>query len=137
MKNYTLAFIFNEHLNKVLLIRKTKPEDQAGKLNGIGGKLEENDVDFIDCIKREVYEETKLSFPREVFSKIGNLSDNSTYHVEIFTVKTTDQLLKMATTTTEEEVILLPLNKFNEEKFTNQTLNIINSCLGHWNKHAN
>lgn len=129
MKRYTLVFIFNEHLNQVLLIRKTKPEEQAGKLNGIGGKMEDFDTDFVDCIKREVYEETKLSFPREVFLNAGCLTDNTYYHVEIFKVKSTDTFLKMAQTTTEEEVITLSIDSFWKEEFTEHTLEMIDICL--------
>ena len=135
MKKYTLAFIFDEHLKKVLLIRKTKPEEQAGKLNGIGGKLEDSDIDLVDCIKREVYEETKLSFPREVFSRVGELTDNENYYVAIFTVKTTGALLNMAATTTDEEVVLFQLEDLYKENFTNQTPEIIDTCLKLWKSH--
>lgn len=61
---YTVAFIFSRYPAdgklKVLLIRKNRPEWQAGKLNGVGGKVEESDpCPFMGCA-REVAEETGL-----------------------------------------------------------------------------
>lgn len=38
--DYTVGFLFNQTRDRVALIRKNKPEWQAGKLNGIGGKVE-------------------------------------------------------------------------------------------------
>lgn len=58
-KKYTLGFIFSEDKQFVLLIRKTKPAWQAGKLNGIGGKVEEDEFPS-ECIRREVFEESGL-----------------------------------------------------------------------------
>lgn len=40
MKRYVLGFCFNRNLSKVVLILKTRPEWQAGRLNGIGGHIE-------------------------------------------------------------------------------------------------
>lgn len=59
MKKYTLGFIFNETLDKVLLINKLAPDWQVGKLNGLGGKVEEGE-DGLTCIVREVKEESGL-----------------------------------------------------------------------------
>lgn len=49
--------MFSHDLRQVVLIRKNKPVWQSGKLNGIGGKLEENEVGLI-AMKREFKEET-------------------------------------------------------------------------------
>jgi len=38
--NYVLGFMFDSSFDRVLLIKKNKPEWQAGKLNGVGGKVE-------------------------------------------------------------------------------------------------
>ena len=59
MKNYTLGFIFTPPLDQVLLVHKIRPEWQAGKINGVGGKIEEGE-DSLACIVREVREETGL-----------------------------------------------------------------------------
>jgi hypothetical protein len=52
---YTCTFCFAG--DSVLLLRKAKPEWQAGKLNGIGGKVELGE-DIMTATKRELREET-------------------------------------------------------------------------------
>lgn len=56
-KKYVLGFCFNLDYTEVALIKKTKPDWQKGKYNGIGGKVEflENRV---LAMWREFYEET-------------------------------------------------------------------------------
>lgn len=54
MTNYVLGFMFcQEH---VLLIQKTRPEWQAGKLNGVGGHLEAGERPY-NAMVREFEEE--------------------------------------------------------------------------------
>ena len=45
---YVVGFAFNKEKTKVLLIKKTKPDWQAGQLNGIGGKIESYDKTHIN-----------------------------------------------------------------------------------------
>lgn len=59
MRRYAVGFLIDTH-NNVLLIRKNRPEWQAGKLNGIGGKVEEGELP-IDAMNREMFEETDVS----------------------------------------------------------------------------
>lgn len=60
VNKYVLGFVFNEIGSHVLLQRKTKPDFLAGKLNGIGGKIEP-DESPLDAMVREAKEETGLS----------------------------------------------------------------------------
>jgi NADH pyrophosphatase NudC (nudix superfamily) len=55
-QNYVLGFILNKNKEKVLLLRKNRPKYQEGFLNGIGGKLENNE-NYIECMTRETKEE--------------------------------------------------------------------------------
>lgn len=55
MKNYVLGFIFNDK-NQVLLMTKLAPEWQIGLLNGIGGKIEPEEMADV-AIAREASEE--------------------------------------------------------------------------------
>jgi len=57
MKHYVMGFIFNETGDKVLLMRKNKPEWQAGRWNGIGGKIKEDEFS-LEAMRRECEEET-------------------------------------------------------------------------------
>ena len=64
MKHYVLGFIFNREKNRVLLIKKKRPEWQAGHWNGIGGKIEKDETP-LDAMNRETLEEVDLSFTFE------------------------------------------------------------------------
>ena len=59
VKTYTVGFIFDSTLEEVALMEKTHPEWQKGKLNGIGGKVEDGEI-VISCMIREAEEETGL-----------------------------------------------------------------------------
>ena len=54
--NFVLGFLFSKDKSQVALIRKLKPDWQKGKLNGIGGKIEENETP-IQAMVREFQEE--------------------------------------------------------------------------------
>jgi 8-oxo-dGTP diphosphatase len=54
---YTAGFLFRNNGSEVALVKKNRPAWQAGKLNGIGGKMELNE-NAIDCMQREFREET-------------------------------------------------------------------------------
>jgi len=58
MKHYVMGFIFNRTKNRVLLVKKKRPEWQAGKWNGIGGKIKEIDKSPLEAMQRESLEET-------------------------------------------------------------------------------
>ncbi len=75
MKNYTLGFIFTPALDRVLLIHKRNPEWQAGKINGIGGKIEE-DEDPLECMVREVREEAGLSTEADKWVFLGEMGSD-------------------------------------------------------------
>ena len=57
--NYVVGFLFKEDKSSVVLIRKDRPAWQAGKLNGVGGKIEPNES-AIDAMVREFREETSV-----------------------------------------------------------------------------
>lgn len=56
---YCLGFLFSEapEYRSVCLIRKTKPEWQRGKLNGVGGKIKDGELPLV-AMRREFMEET-------------------------------------------------------------------------------
>ena len=59
MISYVAGLLFTEDHEQVLLIHKKKPAWQAGKLNAIGGKIEEREIP-INAMRREFREETGL-----------------------------------------------------------------------------
>ncbi len=56
-----LGFMFSEAMDLVMLISKVKPDWQAGYLNGIGGKVEREEMPF-EAMSREFQEETTLKY---------------------------------------------------------------------------
>jgi 8-oxo-dGTP diphosphatase len=82
MQKYTLGFIFNKNLDHVLLMHKNRPDWQAGKVNGLGGKFEEGE-DGISCIKREVKEESNLDIEKDKWIYAGVLYSQS-FNMEVF-----------------------------------------------------
>jgi 8-oxo-dGTP diphosphatase len=61
-QEYVVGFIFSEDKKQVALIRKNRPEWQAGLLNGVGGKIDNNESP-ISCMSRECQEETNAIIP--------------------------------------------------------------------------
>ena len=64
IKSYTVCFLFNQTLDKVLLILKIATEFR-GQLNGIGGKIEPNETPFEGAL-REIEEESGVSVVRNL-----------------------------------------------------------------------
>lgn len=79
----TLGFLFSSDLTQVLLITKNKPAFHEGKLNGLGGKTEEGESP-LQCIVREVSEETGLITQPDDWKEIGALSWTD-WQVTVFT----------------------------------------------------
>ena len=56
MRTYACGFLFSRDRRRVLLIRKRRPAWQAGKLNGLGGKIEPGETP-LQAMRREFREE--------------------------------------------------------------------------------
>lgn len=63
--DYVLGFAFSKDGQSIALIRKDRPTWQAGKLNGIGGKVEPGEP-IIKAMAREFKEETgRYTLPQD------------------------------------------------------------------------
>ena len=82
MKAYTIGILLTASLRDVLLIEKTKPAWQKGKLNFPGGHIEENEAPD-DCVAREFEEETGIIV--KDWLHIGQIDNPENYTVEVFT----------------------------------------------------
>lgn len=69
-KRYVCGFLFSSDRKRVLLIRKNKPTWQIGRLNGVGGKVEEGETP-LEAMRREFHEEAGLL--REDWSEVAVL----------------------------------------------------------------
>lgn len=99
--NYVLGFRFREAPTgkQVALIRKTKPTWQAGKLNGIGGKVEIGEG-FRTAMAREFYEETGVMTDPGDWRGFGVLNHNG--HL-VYLFESTGHPDEQLQQTTEEE----------------------------------
>lgn len=80
--NYSLGFIFNKELDKVLLIKLNKPGQWNHELiNGVGGKFNFSE-NFKQCMVRECEEETGLNI--EDWNYIGNFCKDEEFNVYTF-----------------------------------------------------
>ncbi len=61
IKRYSVGFLFSHDLRSVAMIEKARPEWQRGKLNGIGGHIEDGENSF-EAMCREFHEETGIVF---------------------------------------------------------------------------
>ena len=72
MSKFTVGFVFDSSLEHVLLVHKQRPEWQAGKVNGIGGKIEPGET-ALECIARECEEESTLKIPPSDWLHFGTI----------------------------------------------------------------
>jgi 8-oxo-dGTP diphosphatase len=73
MRQYVCTFCFSPDRRRVLLIRKNRPAWQAGKLNGVGGKVEPGETPAA-AARREFREETNLDLPESAFAHVLTLA---------------------------------------------------------------
>lgn len=105
MIEYVAGFMFDEGEQRVALIRKTKPEWQAGYLNGIGGKIESDETP-IQAIEREFKEETGAKTTG--WKKFAELIGKDYVVHFFFNACDVEDLYELKTTTDEKvEIILL------------------------------
>ncbi len=57
MEKMVAGFAFNKDMDRVILIKKTRPEWQKGQLNGVGGRIGVEEGKYT-AMKREFEEET-------------------------------------------------------------------------------
>lgn len=80
---FTLGFVLADG-KYVYLMRKDHPDFQAGKLNGVGGKLEPGET-FADCMAREAVEESGYSGAwHHLATMTGNTKGWGMYQCEVF-----------------------------------------------------
>lgn len=111
-KRFVCGFMFNPDGTKVVLILKERPTWQAGKLNGVGGSVNDGESE-LDAMIREFEEETGVHWTHwKHFATIHDKDDV----VQFF--KTTSVKYKDVKTMTDETVVIRKvdiLNSYEEE----------------------
>lgn len=109
---YVLNAIFSRDMDKVLVIKKNRPEWQSGKFNLIGGRVEDTDKSTAHAVIRETKEECGIDISEADIYYSGTLlssSDEEEHEVECF-VTITDEIYN-STTTTDELVYMLSMEE--------------------------
>src|SRR4051812_14470708 len=73
VQEYVCGFLFSQDRARVLLIRKRRPAWQAGKLNGLGGKIEPGETPH-QAMRREFREEAGADLAEERWQHVLTLS---------------------------------------------------------------
>jgi 8-oxo-dGTP diphosphatase len=102
MKHYVVGFAFDERRRTVVLIRKNRPNWQAGKWNGVGGKVEAGES-VIDAMVREFFEETGVMTRVDEWTPFGTLTGPQSI-VTLFKLFD-DHVVASVKTMTDEQVI--------------------------------
>lgn len=108
-KQYTLGFAFGRANRPwkgecVALIEKAPGTPNAGKLNGLGGRIEPNESTH-ECMVREFQEEAGLLVPEWDF--FGDMTSSKDW--KVFLYRALDVDLSQIRTMTEEHVTIWPL----------------------------
>jgi 8-oxo-dGTP diphosphatase len=104
-KHYVNTFIFSSLTDTVLLIEKNRPEQQRGRLNGIGGKIEAGE-NPLQAAVREICEECGLEINIEELIPVCRVTSTNSI-VAFFAVFTTHENLHKAASITDEQVMLM------------------------------
>ena len=106
MTNYVVGFLFDDVMSKVTLIKKNRPEWQAGLLNGVGGKIEPTDIDSHHAMAREFKEETGVDILPLEWRRFAILLNSPQWTLNVFCAEDTIAQSQVKTVTDEEIVTL-------------------------------
>lgn len=107
---YVLGFMFDLKLQHVALIEKNRPAWQAGKLNGVGGKVEPNEtLEF--AMVREFVEETGISTVPEGWNHFAELHGPD-WKVAVYCGQS--DRIHQARATTDEKVVIAHVMNIQE-----------------------
>jgi 8-oxo-dGTP diphosphatase len=107
-ERYCCGFVTDECRIRVLLIQKNRPDWQAGKLNGIGGHVEEGETDR-EAMSREFQEEAGVCVDKDRWehfagARIFDPASGFPLQSISFFYLASNQVFKAARTRTDEEV---------------------------------
>ena len=106
---YVLGFLFSSNGSHVALIEKNHPKWQAGKWNGIGGKMKESDLSKQAAMIREFKEEAGLSIKSWEFCLILHAGGHQVYIFRAF-----DDSVAKVQTKEKETARLFPIDHLPE-----------------------
>ena len=111
MTRYVLGFAFDDAGDNVVLIQKTKPAWQAGKWNGLGGKIEAEEAPLVAMV-REFYEEAGVITLPDNWTWLGDMRGPDWEVILYYTFNTF--IRAFVTTKTEEKVCTFSVQSLPE-----------------------
>ena len=110
---FVLALLYTEDRTQVVLMRRTRPAWQAGRVNALGGKLMRGETP-VEGARREVREESGVDVPewREVL-----IWDDAEY--ELHVMSAASELARGARTLEDQEVFLAEVRALPENVIDN------------------
>lgn len=126
-KKYVLGFVFSEDKSKVALINKLRPEWQKDYLNGIGGKVEESDINEFSAMSREFEEETGVLIEGHNWHKFATMTFNNDVLggvAVVYCFRYFSDLVFNCKTVEEEIIELIDVSTFRERKII-KNLNVL------------
>lgn len=115
MKNYVVGFAKDNSTERVLLIEKKRPEWQQGKLNGIGGSIEDDETP-IEAMLREFKEETGMIVCKGNWRLFFILEDANDQWIVWFFVTEAD--IELSVQQTDEELVKVNIRNLSSNMFT-------------------
>jgi len=109
---YVVGFLFHNETGDVALIHKNHPGWQAGKLNGVGGKIKSGELSIV-AMRREFKEEAGIDI--EDWEPFATL-DGSTYTVYVFRAFCDTETAQQLRSCTDEKVEWFPSTHMCENK---------------------
>jgi 8-oxo-dGTP diphosphatase len=141
MTAYVAGFLFDDTGSRVALVRKARPEWQAGRLNGVGGHLEPGETGA-QAMRREFWEEAGVDLTCwEPFATVEGVWGS----VEFFRAFSTTALDEVSTRTEEPiEVVhalprsdnlpnlswLIPLARYTHDRYAPVVATEVCGCGG-------
>lgn len=104
--NYVLGFMFSPDLDQVVLIEKNKPDWQKGKLNGVGGKVEDGEP-WAEAMAREFKEETGLNTWPENWIHVATIKEHKEQGVCVAVFTCFSGSYSEVASKTDESIIIL------------------------------
>lgn len=105
---YVAGFLFSPSMNSVVLIQKNKPEWQAGKLNGVGGKVEAGETPE-QAMTREFEEEAGAHVEGWRLIRTERFNNGAVVHFMATTATWSEWTAVRSMTT--ESVVKVPLDR--------------------------
>jgi 8-oxo-dGTP diphosphatase len=102
MKRMVVGFCFSEDNQRVVMIKKERPDWQKGCLNGVGGKIEKETA--IQAMIREFEEETGVKTKPSDWQQFAKMR-GSDWTVQYFRCFNTSYVDSVKTTTDEQVVV--------------------------------